>query len=409
MNEPGIGVDVTLVLEELRLSLRAELDSILGFWEQQVMLPSPGRGFYGALDNNNQVVPDAPLGLVMHCRILWAFSEGYRFAGHGSWLAVAQVAYENILHLFRDPEFGGFYWSLTAEGRPLADRKQIYGQAFAIYGLVAYYKVSGNDESLEQAIQCYRLIEQQSRDTVKGGYIEAFTRDWQPLDDLRLSDKDDNECKTMNTHLHIVEAYASLYQAWPDRGLRERVTDLLHLFDQHFIDHSSGHLLLFFNDDWVSTSTLQSYGHDIEAAWLLLQCAEATGDHGLIERYRQLSLPITNAAAEGRDTDGGLWYEYNPAKDQLIKEKHSWPQAEAMIGFYNAWELSNDAHYLQLAADAWKFIQGHLLDRQHGEWFWGVNEDYAVMQKDKAGFWKCPYHNTRACLEIIQRINRKAI
>ena len=251
----------------------------------------------------------------------------------------------------------------------------------------------------------FDLIEQYSFDAAKGGYIEALTREWNEAADLRLSEKDDNERKTTNTHLHVIEAYANLYQVWPSGLLKEKIRNLLEIFRTHLISREHHHLQLFFDDNWQSRSTLISFGHDIEAAWLLAQCAETIGDSALIELYRPVSLAMTRAAAEGLDADGGLWYEYEPRNHTRINEKHSWPQAEAMIGFFYAWQLSGDELYLTRSLNAWKFVQDHILDKQQGEWFWGVYENYTVMPKEKAGFWKCPYHNTRACLELIRRIS----
>jgi mannobiose 2-epimerase len=228
---------------------------------------------------------------------------------------------------------------------------------------------------------------------------------WKPADDLRLSEKDENESKTMNTHLHIVEAYANLYTAWPEDKLRRSIQGLLEIFDRYIINRETYHLNLFMDENWNVKSTLVSYGHDIEAAWLLAECAEIINDENLISRFKELSIKLADAAAEGLAADGGLWYEYDPATGQLVKEKHSWPQAEAMVGFFNAYQVSGREDYLQHSLDSWEFIKRYIKDNRGGEWFWGVHDDYSVMDKEKAGFWKCPYHNTRACIEIIRRVS----
>ena len=244
-----------------------------------------------------------------------------------------------------------------------------------------------------------------SFDRDKTGYLEAFTENWQPISDLRLSAKDANEKKTMNTHLHVLEAYANLYRVWPDETLRGQVVTLLHNFLDHFIDAETGHLNLFFDEDWNKRSTLISYGHDIEAAWLLLDSAEAINDVELIDQLKSLAVKITDSTLEGLDTDGGLWYEYEPADNQLVKEKHWWVQAEAMIGFFNTWQITGDEKYLDLSISNWDFVKDKILDKNNGEWFWGINAYGRVMRsEDKAGLWKCPYHNSRACMEIIKRI-----
>lgn len=317
----------------------------------------------------------------------------------------AQRAYDYILGYFIDKEYGGVYWAVDANGNMRDGRKQIYGLAFCIYGLAEYYKISNEQQSLDTAIDLYNCIELYSFDKNKNGYIEAFTREWAAISDLRLSEKDNNERKTMNTHLHIVEAYANLYAVWPDAGLKEKTSNLLFLFDRYFVNSANHHLNLFFDDDWQLKSSLQSYGHDIEAAWLLLQCAEIIEEEKWIDQFRQYAVPVTEAATEGLDADGGLWYEYEPDGDQLIHEKHSWPQAEAMIGFYNAYQLTEKEKYLQMSLRSWEFVKKHIKDKENGEWFWGVNGDYTIMPKEKTGFWKCPYHNSRACIELVKRIN----
>jgi mannobiose 2-epimerase len=209
----------------------------------------------------------------------------------------------------------------------------------------------------------------------------------------------------MNTHLHIIEAYANLYSVWKDKKLEERIIALLGLFDSHFINKNNYHLNLFMDDDWNVRSSLQSFGHDIEAAWLLLECAEVIENKFYIDLYKNLSVKLTDAAAAGLDNDGGLWYEYDPAIEHWIKEKHSWPQAEAMVGFFNAWQLTKEDNYLQHSINSFEFIKNNIQDSSKGEWFWGRNEDGSVMQKEKAGFWKCPYHSGRACMELSKRIS----
>jgi mannobiose 2-epimerase len=218
----------------------------------------------------------------------------------------------------------------------------------------------------------------------------------------------------MNTHLHVLEAYSNLYKCWPDSLLRQQIIGLLEVFDRYMVDHRSGHLLLFFNEDWQSRSTLISYGHDIEAAWLLQEAAETIGDEEWIARTRTLALRIATAAVEGLDDDGGLWYERTPLVQcppssrlpgrPLVREKHWWPQAEAMVGFLHAWQISGDETWYRRSLDSWNFVKKYLLAPMDKEWYWGVQADHSPMPgQDKAGFWKCPYHNSRACLEILRR------
>ena len=388
-------------------AIKEELENILQYW----ILHAPDLergGFYGSIDNFNGVQATASKSLVLNARILWTFAAAFNNTAREQYLASAQRAYQYLHIFFTDKEFGGVYWSVDANGKRLSDRKQVYGHAFYLYGLSEYYNAVKDPMILKQAIELFDLIEEKSFDGQRKGYIEAFTRNWQYADDLRLSEKDANQCKTMNTHLHIVEAYANLYKVWPDPSLKQKIVGLLQVFDAYMIDKATGHLRLFFDKDWNETPDVISYGHDIEAAWLLQQCAISIQDGQWVEQMKQHALLITNAAMEGLDADGGLWYEYDPKTRQLVKEKHWWPQAEAMLGFFNAWEITGSQHYLQASVNSWHFIKNFLLDKKYGEWFWGINENRTVMKNhDKIGFWKCPYHNSRACMEIVRRIQSR--
>jgi len=385
--------------------VKDELSQILQWWEHHMIDDKQG-GFFGSANNDNVSDKQADKGVVLNSRILWTFSSAYLFSKEKKHQALADRAFEYIVHQFADIDFGGVFWSVDAEGKMKDERKQIYGLAFCIYALAEYCKIANNDSALQLAKKLYQDIERYSFDKENGGYIEAFTRDWKNADDLRLSEKDDNERKTMNTHLHIVEAYANLYSVWPDNILKEKIISLLEIFDRHIIHKKNDHLHLFMEDNWNVRSTLISFGHDIEAGWLLLECAEVIDDGSLIGKYRQLAIKLTEAAAEGLDnTDGGLWYEYEPKTEKWEKEKHSWPQAEAMVGFFNAWQITGDEKYLRHSINSFEFIKKYLKDIPNGEWFWGIEENGNVMNKEKAGFWKCPYHNARACMEIYKRIS----
>lgn len=407
MSEAKIALkDYAKILVAYKAEMLQELKAILDYWNNYSVDQEQG-GFYGSVNAENIPDKSSPRGIVLNSRILWAFSAASSYSKDPSCLATATRAFEYIINYFLDHEHGGVYWSVDNEGKLLDGRKQIYGLAFCMYGMTEYYKVTGDGMALHIAKDLFDYIEKYSYDKIKDGYIEAFTREWASMDDLRLSEKDDNEKKTANTHLHVVEAYANLYMVWPDTLLKEKISGLLNIFDKYFINKDNYHLNLFANEDWELKSTLQSYGHDIETSWLLLQCAEISNDTLQQERFKKLSLYMADASVEGLDNDGGLWYEYDPSTRHLIKEKHSWPQAEAMIGFFNAYQLSGNETYLQKSLNNWQFIKQHIKDNKKGEWFWGVNEDYSIMQKDKAGFWKCPYHNSRACMEIIRRIEQQ--
>jgi mannobiose 2-epimerase len=392
------------LLHTYKSEIEQELDNILQYWINNTVDTVHG-GFYGKLDNNNQVFAEAPKGSVLNARILWTFSAAWNVQKDHQYLAMADRAFEFINRYFIDEEYGGVYWSLDYAGKPLDTKKQVYAIAFVIYACSEYFRATKNDQAKEIAINLFYLLQQHSYDKIDGGYLEAFTRDWQPIADLRLSNKDANEKKTANTHLHVLEAYANLYLIWPGSELANSIAALLGDFYDHMINKESFHLDMFFDEKWNIKAESISFGHDIEASWLLLEVAEILEDENWIEKMRSNALKMAEAAAEGLDKDGGLWYEIEPAKHGLIKEKHWWPQAEALVGFLNAWQVSGDKKYLDYVLNTWGFIQRHILDKQYGEWFWGVKSDYSIMPgEDKVGIWKCPYHNGRACLETIRRL-----
>lgn len=387
-------------LKDYKRQLQEELHHILAYWSSK-MIDMDNGGFYGQRDGLDVLHPEAEKGCVLNARILWTFSAAHNYQPSSKYLSMAERAYNYLVQYFLDRKYGGMYWSVDFRGRPLKTRKQIYAQAFAIYGLSAYYRASGDARALELAQSLFYLVEKHSYDVASPGYLEAYTQDWQLETDLRLSDKDDNAVKTMNTHLHIIEGYTSLYQVWKDPLLKMRIEGLLKIFTERIIEPQSAHLRLFFDAKWRSSGTTISYGHDIEAAWLLYESAMVLGDAAWIGKMRDYAIRIADAASEGLDKDGGLWYERK--NNHLVAEKHWWPQAEAMVGYFTAYKISGNIAYLQKSEAAWAFVQQRLIDRKNGEWFWGIEQDGVIMgREDKAGFWKCPYHNGRACLEIIK-------
>lgn len=394
---------MSVQLKQFKTELSDELDAILKYWSKHT-LDNENGGFVGQIDFNDHIITNTEKGAVLNARILWSFSASYKVTKNESHKKIAKRAFEFLSEYFYDAEFGGLFWSINADKTPKDTKNQIYALAFAIYGLSEYYAIAKDEKALEIAINLYLKIPEHSYDPEYKGYFEALTRDWKPIEDLRLSDKDANEKKTMNTHLHIVEAYANLFRVWKDKTLQNNIVELLQTIEKHFINTETGHLRLFFDENWIEKPDVISYGHDIEAAWLLLQCAEISEDETLIINYKKHAIQMAEATKEGLDSDGGLWYELDPKKNELVAEKHWWVQAEALIGFYNAYQLTGDETYLDIVYKNWKFIKKYILDKENGEWFWGINGDYSLIEKDKAGFWKCPYHNSRACLELIERI-----
>lgn len=378
-------------------------ENILRFWSEK-MIDHKFGGFYGTIDGHNRLVAQANKGAVMHMRILWTFSAAYRVLGNPSYREVADHAYAYVCQHFIDHEFGGVYWEVDYLGNPVQSKKQTYAQGFALYAFSEYYRATKVPDALELSIGLFKLIESFCKDSVKGGYWEAFTQDWQPLEDMRLSDKDENEAKTMNTHLHILEPYTNLLRIWPDDDLLRAQRELIGTFSGKIYNPQTGHLQLFFNEDWQVKGTVVSYGHDIEAAWLLWEAAEMIGDQDLLNKIEPICLHIAEAAREGLMDDGSMAYELKG--NYLDKERHWWVQAEAVVGFSYMHRLNNDEDYKGISSALWKYIRQQLVDSENGEWYWSRLDNGEVNRvEDKAGFWKCPYHNGRMCLEMIENFS----
>jgi len=396
-------IDLKLLAEELRIELE---NDILPYWSEGMPDIVFG-GFYGRRDGNNKLYDVAPKGAILHARILWTFSAAYRIFKKEIYLEMAIRAKDYIQNHFWDNELGGIYWSVTHEGKPLDTKKQFYAIGFAIYGLSEFNRATGDQAALDKAIELFEVIEKYSFDKGLNGYIEACTREWGEISDMRLSLKDANEKKTMNTHLHILEPYANLYRVWKSPKLEAQLKNLVELFIDRILHPETGHLQLFFNDNWGSKCPAVSYGHDIEAVWLIHEAAEVLDDKDLLERVRIVLPKISDAATEGLQPDGSLIYEYDPATGHKDADRHWWVQAEAMVGYFDMWQLTKEEDYLLKVVNCWEYIQTHLLDKTSGEWYWSVKADGSINRNDdKAGFWKCPYHNGRMCLEIYERIQK---
>lgn len=388
-----------------RKELEKELENILKWWIKYTPDEING-GFIGKIDHEQRAYPGAVKGAVLNARILWSFSAGYNLTGEREYLEYATRAYRYIRDHFMDTEFGGVYWTVNAKGEPEDTKKQVYANAFVIYALSEYYQATSLEEAAISAKQLYASLEKHSFDPVNRGYFEAFNRNWTEIADLRLSEKDANEKKTMNTHLHVLEAYTNLYSIWKDGGLRNQIVLLLENFLQYIINPETKHLVLFLDENWEAKSRMISYGHDIEAAWLLLEAAEVIDDYVLTDKFKNLAIDMANAASDGVGHEGEMWYDHDPLLKHTVKEKHWWVQAEAMVGFFNAWQVSTDEQFLHQSMTSWGFVKQYILDKTYGEWIWGIDENGKIMEdEDKAGLWKCPYHNSRACIELIRRIS----
>ena len=391
-------------METLKKEMKQCLeDNILRYWIDKVTDNEHG-GYYGRVDGHDHVHPEAEKGAILNGRILWAFSAAYRVMKNKEYLDAATRAKDYILDHFIDKEYGGVYWSLDCEGKPLDTKKQTYAIGFVIYGLSEYARATGDKQALDAAIKLYHDIEAHAYDAVNGGYVEALTREWNPIADMRLSDKDENGAKTMNTHLHVIEPYTNLYRVWPSKELHESIHRLLDVFTDKLYNKETHHLDLFFDNAWHGRRNIESYGHDIEATWLLWETALVLGEDDVKAKLGPIVVDLAKAADEGLQPDGSMIYEHWKDTGKTDRQRQWWVLCENVIGHVNLYQYFNDASALKVAKDCWTFIDKHLVDHVNGEWHWAVDDNGKInLDDDKAGFWKCPYHNSRMCLEIIER------
>lgn len=359
-------------------------ENILPFW---LRMRDPTGGFFGEADAFGNVVPHARRGTVLNARILWAFSEAYRLVGREEYLYAARWERDYFMNRFFDREHGGVWWSVDADGTGPDTKKQLYAQAFAIYGLSAWcLAVPGDAEAAEAATSLFRVVEERFLEE-PFGYIEALESDFSPLQDMSLSSSDINAPRTMNSHIHLMEAYAALYRIAPLPEVKSALRRLLGIVSG-IMTGPDGHLRLYFEKDWTVIPSRSSCGHDIETSWLMMECASVLQDEDLTAAL----LPVAaRLAAAGNEAFG----VHMPASAQW------WEYAEAVVG--NLWAGNEKKAYR-----IWCFIRDNLADRIHGEWFWSLLPDGTPdLSNPKAGFWKCPYHNTRMCIEMLN-LSKKA-
>ena len=402
-------LDLQLLKREVEEVLH---NNILRFWLDHMQDTENG-GFYGQMTGDGSLVKEANKGCILNARILWSFSAAYRVTGRAEYLEAATRAKDYILQYFVDREYGGTYWALDCKGVPVDTKKQFYAIGFCIYGLSEYARATQSSEALDCALSLYQSIEEHSLDPVHNGYIEACTREWGEIADMRLSELDANYPKSQNTHLHIIEPYANLYRVLkalrPDAPETVRVEkslrNLIDIFCDKILNPETHHLDLFFENDWTrGAGALESYGHDIECSWLMHEAALVLGDPIILNKVEPIVQLVANASEKGLNDDGSMVHEANLDTGYVDTDRHWWVQAETVVGFYNVYQHFGDTSVLDKALRCWQYIKDNLIDREGGEWFWSRDPERRINRRDdKAGFWKCPYHNSRMCLELMER------
>lgn len=408
---------VSILRQEVKETLTK---NILPFWLK--MQDKENGGFYGQMRGDGTLVKEASKGGILNARILWSFSAAYRVLRNPEYLEAATRAKDYLIQHFMDPVYGGTYWELDCKGNPIDTKKQFYAIGFAIYGLSEYVRATKDTEVLDVCFSLFDVIEEHSFDKEYNGYIEACTREWGEIADMRLSELDANYPKSQNTHLHIIEPYTNLYRCLKE--LREAGTmlqrhdidavtarveralrNLIDIFCEKILNPETYHLDLFFEKDWKrGAGWLESYGHDIECSWLLHEAALVLGDRKVLDRVEPVVRLVAKASEKGLNADGSMTHEANLDTGYVDADRHWWVQAEAVVGFFNLYHYFSDTEALQKVLACWQYIKDNLIDHELGEWYWSRDPERNINRRDDhAGFWKCPYHNSRMCLELIER------
>ena len=373
---------------------------LIPFWKG--MKDEDFGGFYGYLGYDLALDKKAVKGCILNSRILWFFSNAYLLLGEEDLLAFAEQAFRFLRDYGMDPEFGGVYWSLTYDGKPEDTTKHTYNQAFAVYALSSYYDASGDGEALEMAKGLFALIEKKCKD--KYGYLEAFDRRFEPAENEKLSENGVMAEKTMNTLLHVFEAYTELYRVSKDARVSDQLRFILDLVSDKVYNRKMGRQEVFFDRTWNTVIDLYSYGHDIVASWLIDRGLAVLGDPKYTEKLSPITAEISENIYNRAYIDHSL---VNEAENGVVDETRVWwVQVEAVVGVLNGFQrFPEEKKYLEASKDIWKYIQEHLVDQREGsEWYAALDPDGKPEEKPIVEPWKCPYHNGRMCFEVIRRM-----
>lgn len=376
------------------------VNHIIPFWNK--LEDTEKGGFYGYVGNDLTLDKDAPKGVILHSRILWFYSNCYLVLKDKECLKKAKHAYEFLVNNCIDAKNGGVYWMMNADGSVNDSMKHTYCQAFFVYAMSSYYDASKDRDALDIAMKVFNTIESKCRDDV--AYLEAFSDDWKIIPNDALSENGLMADKTMNTTLHLIEAYTELYRVNKDNAVLKSLRFLVELMLTKVYDSENGKLLVFFDKNMNEIGDIYSYGHDIEATWLMDRACDVIGDEHLSKRVADMNKVIVRNIADRALSNGRL---NNEVEKGVVNTWHIWwVQAEGVVGFYNAYQRYGDARYLDIARSLWKYISTKLIDsRDGGEWHSQLDDnDVPADFKPVVDPWKCPYHNGRMCLEIISRM-----
>lgn len=375
------------------------VNHIIPFWNG--MRDDENGGFYGYMGFDLKLDKKADKGVILHSRILWFYSNAYLTLKDEKLLDYAKHAYEFIRDKCVDHDYGGVYWMVDYKGNPKDDMKHTYNIAFAVYALSCYYRASKNKEALDLAYNLFYDIEENALDEY--GYMEAFDREWNLVDNEALSENGLHADKTMNTILHLIEAYTELLLAQDNRDVEYKLKFLLGQMKKIVYTPETNALKVFFDTEFNVVGDIHSYGHDIEATWLMDRACDVIGNEKIKEEFSKMNLKIAYNIKNIAVEDGAVNNERE--NDKIDRKRVWWVQAESVVGFINAYQHSGDEEFLHSAKSVWEYIQSDIIDKREGsEWYSEVSFEHKPHDfKEIVGPWKCPYHNGRMCMEVISR------